>query len=298
MRIIISDVNADHANTVKAAILSAYSSLTETDIEIRVESLSISLIYASANGAEMVVRSTTGIASNELTALDYYPDIQVVMPLGSNTYEELMALSEIINIIATGAGDTQNRTGYGNALEFWDDDNGAEGDLSSFSNGVIAGKLLAIKDYHNTNWYGARSIARQSTGSNWDKYNGYGKIDLTTAYAITPETEAYYEENDPFIPHASTPVIGTVQRLGEESIQISYSGTTRRDSTILYKDGVQIATAAMGNLFTVDNIRSYQRQVFQLKNSYTNAYGTTEEALSQVYSFSSIACENLWFVQN
>ncbi len=215
IRIIVSDVAlGDHANAVKTAIVHGYgwdSILNELtidisdQIEIKTGGLAADLAYASSISAIAVVRSTVGYSSYENTALFYYPAIQTFMPLGSNTFAELITVSS--SIISCGAGDAENKnnTGYGDGLEFWDDDldTATDADASSFSNGVVAGKVLKIKDTLDCLWWEARYRARKTADrlednrpalTEWHKLNGYGKINVDNAIAFSDTIIA-----DPFI---------------------------------------------------------------------------------------------------
>jgi hypothetical protein len=200
IRVIVSDTDqGDHANTVKEAISIGYGSDISSQIEIKTGGLSADLLYADSIGAIAVVRSTTGIGSYTTLAQSYYPRIQIFMPLGSNNFEELIG-SQINEIISAGAGDDENKnnTAYGNGLEFWDNDfeSSVSDDISSYSNGVVAGKLLKIRDTLNCGWWEARYRARMTadrnesnrpSGTIWHEYNGYGKINIGSAVAYSGE---------------------------------------------------------------------------------------------------------------
>jgi len=196
VRIIVSDTALGaHANAVKAAISLGYGSDIASQIEIRTGGLSSDLAYASSIGAIAVVRSTTGYSGYNSLALSYYPNIQVFMPLGINTFEELYNGLECI--VTSGAGDAenQNNTGYGIGLEFWDNDyeTSVSADISSYSNGVVAGKILKIKDTLDCLWWEARYRARMTCDKGesnrinavQDLYNGFGKINVTNAVAYS-----------------------------------------------------------------------------------------------------------------
>lgn len=149
------------------------------------ENISSSLDLSLQIGARALVRSLTGLNSYISTAQNLYPNTQVFMPLGSNSDIEITNPSYISCIITTGAGDIDNDTAYGNGLEFWDDDldGNVNIDSSSFANGVVAGKILYIKETLNCTWWEARYRARMtaSNNGNWNKYSGYGKIDKYAA---------------------------------------------------------------------------------------------------------------------
>jgi hypothetical protein len=189
IRLIISDSDSAHAADVRTATVHGYddASFSAANIEIRIEAFTTSLAYAVTNSADMVVRSDTGLTGYTTAALAQYPTVICVVPLGSNTYAEIATPTSVPAIVVTGAGDTQNRTAYGPALEFWDDDYPVHGAPweSSYSNGIIAGKLLRIKDYFDCGWERARDIARtyaSGAGTRTD-INGYGQIDLAAALA-------------------------------------------------------------------------------------------------------------------
>jgi len=150
---------------------------------------------------KILIRSTTGVASYVEKAKEIYPDVLTFFPLGSNTFENLTIFDdkEPPVIVITGAGDTenQNNTGWGNGLEFWDDDlDLGTPDLSSYSNGYIAGKLFFIsqaimytEDSERPRLWVARWRARITASRTeitrlaniWDSRNGYGKIDIVKA---------------------------------------------------------------------------------------------------------------------
>lgn len=209
MRILIADnPESSHALDVKQSIIDGYGSDISEEIEIISSDLQTT-INAATEDTVMVVHSYTGVESKVNMSQAVYPDILVFMPLGSNTFEELNLFDEIEPpvIVTCGAGDFEerNNTGYGNGLEFWDEDliwNDGD-DQSSFSNGKIAGKLLKIKDTLNCDWWTARYLARLTSDRNepnretepWDLRNGYGKINVQAAI------EAFGTEipDDPYI---------------------------------------------------------------------------------------------------
>jgi hypothetical protein len=175
-----------HDNYVRDGIVSGYDGEISAD-DIQIESAGNGYPYAATHCIEIWVKSTTGISGFQTAAKEYYEKYGIlsVMPLGSNIYEELDSLSSIPEcIVSTGAGVESNQTGYGNGLEFWDTENIAEDvQQSSYANGVIAGKLLKIKHESGKGWNSVRGAAREtaSGGGVWNKYNGYGKINVSAA---------------------------------------------------------------------------------------------------------------------
>lgn len=196
-RILIADTLADHYNAIIAGINSGYGSDITSEIEV------LALPYMCRDRAEIDNNIIAIIRSYgdwgywlEVFPL-FYPRLLSFFSMGSNTFEEITSLTEEEppNMVLSGAGDAEarNNTGYGNGLEFWDIDlsNEYPEDASSYSNGVVFGKLLKIKDTLNCTWWEARYRARATalqTESNrlnagWDLYNGYGKIDVAKAIA-------------------------------------------------------------------------------------------------------------------
>lgn len=199
--VVISDlVLTGHPESVRAALIAgAGGLLTEANVAIRNGGLSDDLEYARINGAKFVVRSVSGLGSSIETALEYYRDygIQLFMPAGSNSPGETFESNGGLNlpsIIVTGAGDVNNETG--DDIEFFAPDTVTiEPDLSSFSNGFIAGQIYAIKTSLDCEWWEARYRARMtaSEGGVWDEVDGFGLIDVDAAVLFSGEIP-----NDPF----------------------------------------------------------------------------------------------------
>lgn len=161
--------------------------------------------YANAIGTEVMIRSYVGLYSHIPLATQYYPDVLLFMPLGSNSNIELTNPPTLSVIVSCGAGLTnQNQTGYGNGLEFWDVDTyGSVNPESSYTNPIVAAKLLAIKEARQCDWWTARYCARitadrtEVTHPNeeyWNKNNGFGKINVENAIAFNGSIP-----EDPFI---------------------------------------------------------------------------------------------------
>ncbi|MHC1736890.1 MAG: hypothetical protein AB9882_02630 [Ignavibacteriaceae bacterium] len=167
------------------------------EIEVKA-SLALAIEEATTNpNIIAILRSYTGVASAVELLSPLYPRVLGFYPLGSNLNELLSVFTdeEPPIVVASGAGDTEerNNTGYGPGLEYWDNDltDADPADLSSFSNGVVLGKLLKIKDTLMCPWWEARYRARRTASQiesnrlnlGWDIYNGYGKINESDAVA-------------------------------------------------------------------------------------------------------------------
>jgi len=126
MRILIADIpNTQHALDVKQSIIDGYGSDISSDIQIVSSNLQTT-INAIEEDTVMIVHSYTGIVSKVNMSQEVYPNVLVFMPLGSNTFTQLNLFEETDPpvIVTCGAGDFEerNNTGYGNGLEFWDED--------------------------------------------------------------------------------------------------------------------------------------------------------------------------------
>ena len=189
MKVLISDTDSTHAASVLSAMESGYGASLTGEYIIRTDlGLAAHMAYAQANGISLVVRSTTGCSTYVSTAAYYYSDVQLIMPLGSNSAIEIASPATVPVMVTTGAGDSENETGYGPGLEFFAPDPiTLEPDASSYSNGYIAGQLLAIKEGRGSSWWSARYAARKTasgSGSRTDA-DGYGLIDASAAIAYS-----------------------------------------------------------------------------------------------------------------
>lgn len=132
----------------------------------------------------------------------------IVVPIGPNSNTEVTYPADFQgNIVRVSAGDSQQRLqSYGNSLEFWDTSNS-----NSNVTPIGAAKLMRIADLradytdrfqkHAASRYAARVTAERTEithgifsqefditfglgGAPWNKFNGYGKIDVDAAVAF------------------------------------------------------------------------------------------------------------------
>ena len=179
-KVLISGNGGQHDEDVKTSFMLGYASYNGSqfsgDIFLYVNTLQASLDYAVANNYDLMIRSTTGVTT-AIQLAPSYPSVKLVMPAGSNSYTQAFS-GDIINspVVVTGAGTDSNQTGY--EIEFYSIDPISGSNLSSFSNGYIAGQLAFISNTFNCSFDYARSIARVkgSENGNWDFYNGFGEI--------------------------------------------------------------------------------------------------------------------------
>ncbi len=201
---IISDASATHGAIVKQAFDDNYTPDNAVVYNQRDEDL---FEFAEAIGVRAIIKSYTGMFSHIPLATQYYPDVPFFMPLGSNESIELPNPSTLSVIVACGAGDAddvQNMTGYGNGLEFWDNEiYNVPADESSFSTPIIAAKILTIMDARECGFWEARYCARITADRNepnrpantiWHNLNGFGKINVANAIAYNGSIPA-----DPFL---------------------------------------------------------------------------------------------------
>ena len=152
------------------------------------------------------------------------------MPAGSNIPNEHIYDSGGVLpcIISTGGGDTQNETGYD--IEFFSNDpitseaEPDEQDLSSFSNGYIAGQLTAIINTLNCSIWEARYRAQVTADRNevgrvssfWEPLNGYGKINVNAAIAYVGLIPP-----DPYLPmFDEAAYLATIAQLEEDNTML------------------------------------------------------------------------------
>jgi hypothetical protein len=163
--------------------------------------------YAEAIGCDVLIKSYPLLYSYIPLAEQYYPQVQMFMPLGSNASVELQypeTLSVIISCGATNDVGGVNETGYGMGLEFFDLENYFNPvDESSYTNPIIAAKIMQIKDARECTFWEARycarftatrTIATHPSGEIWNKFNGFGVINVANAIAYNGSIPA-----DPFL---------------------------------------------------------------------------------------------------
>jgi hypothetical protein len=179
-KVLISGWGGQHDIDVQTAFYFGYASYDSTEFQGEVlvypNSLQNSFTYADQNGYEMIIRSTTGLMTGLIIAPNY-PDVKLVMPSGSNSFVQTYS-GDVINspVIITGAGIDSNVTGY--KVEFYSEDPITENNLSSFSNGFIAGQLAFISNTLACSIDSSKCLARDtgSEGGEFDPYSGFGKI--------------------------------------------------------------------------------------------------------------------------
>lgn len=207
---IINDAQPSHANIVKTAFDDNYTADNAVVFNNTDEDL---FEYANAIGTSVIIKSYSGLYYHIPLATQYYPNVLMFMPLGSNQSIELINPSTLSVIVSCGAGlTTQNQTGYGNGLEFWDVDTyGTAGAESSYTNPIVAAKLLTIKEARNCSWWEARYCARFTADRNepnrpantiWHNLNGFGKINVDNAIAYNGSipSDPYLNNGNVYLP--------------------------------------------------------------------------------------------------
>lgn len=194
MRIWISDATSGgtHGDLIKSAISTGYGSDISAQINLvkaatySTDQVKADMLLAYNAGYELFVQSGFGGNNFINEAKLYYPKMLCTSPNGTNTHQSNGSYSIPELQIIVGGGDSANENGY--PIEFFDNDpTGSDPDASSFANGLIAGKLLKIKDSRNCSWFEAVQCAR-ATASLADSYsneNGYGIINVTNAINYT-----------------------------------------------------------------------------------------------------------------
>jgi hypothetical protein len=173
-----------HDINVKKAFEQGYSSydgtVYEGEITLLAQSIYSSFVYAEQNNYQLMIRSTTGLSAG-IYYSSYFPSVKLIMPSGSNNFQlTYNGDIETCPVIVTGAGINSNSTGY--KIDFYSVDPITTENLSSYSNGFIAGQIAFIANALDCSIEDARILAREKGTQNgvWDYYNGYGKVELST----------------------------------------------------------------------------------------------------------------------
>jgi len=191
--VVVSGFISEHDEDVLQSFLEGYSSYNGNQFSGRAyihSSTNIlnSLSFASENDYELVIRSYTGLLE-AIGLADNFPELQIVMPSGSNSFIESFS-GDIIScpVIVTGAGLSHNVTGY--TLEFFSIDP-IGNNLSSFSNGYIAGQLAFLADFLGLSYDEARMLARNTASmqGEYDFFDGFGSINIDDAINIALPVE-------------------------------------------------------------------------------------------------------------
>lgn len=190
-KVLISGENTSHDTNVKNAFLKGYSSFDSTfysgEIVLHADyTPSNAIKYAHDNGFQIAIRSYTGLNTIVDDSARKCPDLQLFMPAGSNSFIYICNLDMSNNaVVVTGAGNDTLVTGY--PVEFYSVDPITTSNLSSFSNGYIAGQIAYIANHFNISLAQARIVAR----NNSIKYQSpqfvvYGKLNQSAGISILP----------------------------------------------------------------------------------------------------------------
>lgn len=189
VRVIISDNGGDntHRANTKQAFIDGYECIggTWTDsIWVYNADLASAFAYTDSLSTEIVVRSTTGLTSYIALAESYTPDVMTFIPSGSNSHTQVYNSGGTLpDLIVTGAGDAANETGYD--VEFFSPDPiTGEPDLSSYSNGYIAGVMMFLADTLNVTLWQVRDTLRARLGGSWTTEDGYGLVNCDLVNTI------------------------------------------------------------------------------------------------------------------
>ena len=192
-KVLVSGIagNTAHDTNVLKSFLLGYSSFDGTQyssqIDLHVDNSAYSAIqYANQNKYQIVIRSYTGLNSAVNDTAKNYPNVLLFMPAGSNGFYYVCNL-DIPNsaVVSTGAGVDTLATGY--KVEFFSIDPITGTNLSSFSNGYIAGQIAFLANRYNKTVQQARIIARNNSyvKNQSTFYVQYGTINLAQAIAST-----------------------------------------------------------------------------------------------------------------
>ena len=308
-RIIISDEFGQHGLDIKTAISIGYGSDISEEIQI-IPYWEPALAEARNNqNIIAIIRSTQGVAGYVHDAQSISPRVLTFMPLGGT--QNIFADGNVFQnqeppvIVTSGAGDDElrNNTAYGNGLEFWDGDlynenlsqdgTQRDDDASSFSNGIILGKLLKIKDELNCTWWEARYRARMTADRNepnrvtsfWDYRNGYGKINVASAIAFVGVIPADIYYIAPIVPEP--PQLGVISILSAINVNGKITGTIgeviNSTSYIIFKNGEF--------LFQINSL-TFNDYIAYSNNTYRYTYKAVRQMSGEVFQESGMSNGN------
>lgn len=186
-KILIWDSNEGHAKIVKSTFLNEYPE-AEKRIEIK-----LGWNIDQVSQFDLVVKSSAGF-ERQLPLAQKLNNTCFVMPVGTNDDKELKFRNNRLGeIVLTRAYEEASNvgTGYGEVLEFWDEDQKKDDKaVSSYSNSRVAAKLLKIWEHRGGCWEDARNAARKTAyrtkqthpnNEQWNKKFGFGKIRVNSA---------------------------------------------------------------------------------------------------------------------
>lgn len=245
-----------------------------------------SLSQAYNAGAKLFIESYVGGFPVNIEKDQYYQyGLLQLYPAGSNTHTQVYnSGGNLPSAISTGAGDSTNETGYD--VEFFSNDpTGNEPDLSSFSNGYIAGQLAFIKDSLNCTWWESRYRAR-ITGTNngsWNSENGYGKIQIDSALAYNGTIPS-----DPYLWHIGT--IGNItSTVNDYQISLSWTAVTHATNYKLYCNGTEVYSGSSTSFLDTLTNGNYIYKYKAFYNGEESNYSTEDISIINVHlgSFAS-----------
>lgn len=223
VRVIVWDVpGTAHAEAVQRAVIEGHGNLEKSNVLIEDNWNDIEEILNDPElTIEGIIRPYIGFRDYEIKrAQRFYPETLFYHALHNNEWKQVFTFSEWepACVVAVGAGDEvegRNNTSWGNKLEVWDEDfnNDLGSDQASFSLGFICGKMVRLRDELKLKYkqeistWEARYIMRMTcdrTEPNregdkmWDIHNGYGRINIQRALALS---DKYFPNNIPIDPY-------------------------------------------------------------------------------------------------
>lgn len=182
MKVLVSDTNTGHGNSMRSIILNW---CPEATVDVLIDDYYDSVDYAVANGYELMSRSTTGLDDNRLSKGEtaYINNVYVVHAHGSNDYE----LNNIPSRIGTVVSARYASGSYGQGVEFTVTESN-----SSNATSMIAGMLCKLRHDHSISFDEARQRLRESSTtweSGWTSVNGYHNPNFANAYSQSAQYE-------------------------------------------------------------------------------------------------------------
>jgi hypothetical protein len=288
--------NNEHDEQVAQSFIDGYESAGGSwagTIDSTTKDLTIAQALAAGN--QVYIYSYSGMSSLIAQALASYPGIQVFASCGANSPGEIFDSNngiDLPSLIITGGGDTDNETA--DDIEFFSNDpvtpeaTPDEQDLSSFSNGFVAGQIAYIADERDCTIWEARYCARITASENgiWHETNGYGKIEVEAAIAYAGSIP-----EDTYKTHIGVVGVITATRTYDGNISVTAGAVENADSYEIQKSQDEYNWEVIGtglNFSDTINLSSrpyYYRYTATFTNNYDEVEAVTSEVVRLNYTF-------------
>lgn len=174
-KIVVSDVDSGHATDIATNILS-YCPTAE--IEIRIEDLYFSVLYALDNNVDGIVRASTGLDDGRVSGLSpaWNNNIWIIHAHGSNSNTELTEPTYVGEMFVARAPNTS----YGDGIEFTVQGSSNQSNATGFLGGMVA-EIITQNSWSLSETRQALRETSDGWIDGWNKNVGYGTTDFNSA---------------------------------------------------------------------------------------------------------------------